>query len=356
MPDTTNAGFHAVRPTFNVGGEENAALAEGLLRLEIVETVHGLYRCEAVFGNWGNKDGGTGFLFFDRATLDFGKDFKVKTGADVIFDGRIMGLEASFPEGAPPDLTVLAEDRFQDLRMTRRTRTFADVSDADVIRQVAGDHSLSPEVSVNGPTYKVLAQVNLSDLAFLRERTRSVDAELWMEGSTLRAQTRANRRGAALELTHGHELRAFTVLADLATQRSSVTANGWSVSDKQALRHEATESVVSAELNGDESGVSILSGKLGDRKEALAHTVPLNSEETQAAAESYFKACARRFVVGRGIAETQAKLRVGAVVNMKNLGPMFSGKYYVVEARHLFDSRKGLRTEFTAERAGIGRS
>ena len=37
------------------------------------------------------------------------------------------------------------------------------------------------------------------------------------------------------------------------------------------------------------------------------------------------------------------------------IGPLFSGKYYVVEVRHRFDSQKGLRTEFTAERAGIGK-
>jgi hypothetical protein len=34
---------------------------------------------------------------------------------------------------------------------------------------------------------------------------------------------------------------------------------------------------------------------------------------------------------------------------------MFDGKYYLTEIKHLFDSAKGLRTEFTAERAGVGR-
>jgi phage protein D len=240
--------------------------------------------------------------------------------------------------------------------MTRRTRSFADVSDAEVFQQIAGDHGLTANVNLDGPTHKVLVQVNQSDLAFLRERARTLDAELWMDGTKLKAETRANRRGNALELTHGHELRCFTALADLATQRTSVSANGWDVSAKDAFKHQADDSVINSELNGDTSGVSILKSALGDRKEALAHVVPTNSDETQAIAESYFKVCARRFVVGRGVAETQAKLRVGAVVDLKNLGPLFSGKYYVVEARHRFDSRHGLRTEFIAERAGLGRA
>src|SRR5258705_13809161 len=125
----------AARPTIAVGGQDDDALADGLLNLQIVETVSGVYRCEAVFGNWGSKDNGLGFLYFDRQLFDFGKAFKVTIGSDVVFDGRITGLEANFPDGRAPDLNVLAEDRFQDLRMTRRTRPFTSASGSPVRKQ-----------------------------------------------------------------------------------------------------------------------------------------------------------------------------------------------------------------------------
>ncbi|RYD64267.1 MAG: phage late control D family protein [Sphingomonadales bacterium] len=355
MADPTHA-IYSGRPRLEVAGQNQPRLEQGLSRLEIVETIQGLYRCEAEFINWGGGTRTPDFLYFDRTLLDFGKAFAVKLDTDVLFDGRIMALEGSFPAGVPPLITVLAEDRFQDLRMTRRTRTFEDVSDADAIRRIASDHGFTAEVSADGPTYKLLAQVNQSDLAFLRERARSIDAELWMDGAKLRVQSRASRRASAITLTLGRELQSFHATADLATQRTSVTANGWDVSAKTALQHEAGESVIRGELNGDTSGVSILKSAIGERKEAVAHTVPLNTSEAQSVAESYFKNCARRFVICRGTATTQAKLRVGALVDLKALGPLFSGKYYVVESRHLFDSTRGLRTEFTAERAGLGRA
>jgi phage protein D len=354
MPDDTTS-LHDSRPVIYVGGKEEPDLGGGLLNLLISEHTTGLYRCEAKFGNWGQKSGKADFLYFDRRTLDFGKSFQVKLGGDTLFDGRIMGLEADFPEAGPPTINVLAEDRFQDLRMTRRTRTFADMSDSDVMNQIANDHGLSPSVSVNGPSYKVLAQVNQSDLAFLRERARAIDAEVWMDGSTLNAKSHSGRGNDTLQLKQGSELRSFCVLADLAMQRTSVAVNGWDVSGKQALQYEATDSAISSELNGDESGVSILSSKIGARKEALAHTVPLNSQEAQAEAETFFKLSARRFITGRGVAETKAKLRVGNKVELQQLGPLFDGKYYLIEIKHLFDSAKGLRTEFIAERPGIGR-
>jgi len=356
MPDNSTTGLKTSRPTILVDGTENAPLAGGLLEMVIVENTSGLYRCEAKFGNWGTVNNTTDFLYFDRRLLEFGKGFEIKLGSDSIFDGKIMGLEASFPEGQSPEIRVLAEDRFQDLRMTRRTRTFSDVSDSDVISQIANDHGLSPSVSVTGPTYKVLAQVNQSDLAFVRERARAIDAEVWMAGSTLNAKSHSSRDGETLEMTYGNQLREFTVLADLAMQRTSVAVNGWDVASKSALQYEATDSAITSELNGDTSGVSILESAFGERKEALAHTVPLNSEEAQYEAEAFFKMSARRFVVGHGVAETKASLRVGAKADLKGLGSLFNGKYYVSDVKHLFDSTKGLRTEFRSERVGIGSS
>jgi hypothetical protein len=347
--------FKAARPTISVAGEERAFLAESLTRLLVAESVDGLFRCEATFGNWGNVEGQAGFLYFDRSLFDFGKAFTIKLGRESLFEGRLTALEAHFPEGRPPELVVLAEDRFQDLRMTRRTRTFADVSDADVMGSIAGDHGLSPQIDAAGPTHKVLAQVNQSDLAFLRERARSIDAELWMEDRTLHAQRRTQRSSTPVRMTFGAELREFTALADLARQRSSVQVCGWDVANKQPLVHEATESAISSEVGSDASGVSILSSALGSRKETLAHGVPLASDEAQLRAEAHFKSIARRFVCGRGVAETSTELRVGRYAQLDGLGPLFSGKYYVSEVRHRFDGEQGIRTEFEAERPGIGR-
>ncbi|HJT26009.1 MAG TPA: contractile injection system protein, VgrG/Pvc8 family [Pyrinomonadaceae bacterium] len=354
MADETT-GLKESRPTIVVDNELNGPLGGGLLTLMIVENTNGLYRCEAKFGNWGEKNSTTDFLYFDRSVLDFGKDFEIKLGNDSIFKGKIMGLEGNFPEGQSPEISVLAEDRFQDLRMTRRTRTFTDVSDADVIKQIATDHGLTPEVDVPGPTYKVLAQVNQSDLAFIRDRARSIDAEVWMSDKTLHAKAHTGRNGDKLQMTYGNQLREFNVLADLAMQRTSVAVNGWNISNKAAMQFEATDSAISSELNGDTSGVSILQSALGERKEALAHTIPLNDQEAQHEAEAFFRMSARRFVVGHGIAETNKSLRAGSQLDLQGLGPLFNGKYYVAEVKHIFDSTKGLRSEFRSERVGIGK-
>jgi len=353
---STAAGIRVSRPTISIAGTEDTGLSQALLQLSIHESVQGLYRCEARFGNWGPKNNSIGYLYFDRKKIDFGAAFQVKVEQDKLMDGRISAIEATFPEGSPPEISVLVEDRFEDLRMTRRTRTFDNVSDSDVMSKIANDHGLQPSINVSGPTYKVLAQVNQSDLAFLRERARSVDAEIWMDDRNLNAKPRSGRNGGTVQLTFGGELLQFTAMSDLAGQRTSVSASGWDVSGKSALKYEATDSAINNELNGDTSGVSILQSAFGARKENLAHTVPITSQEAQSVAESFFRMSARRFVVGRGVSQGNAKLRVGAYVDLKGLGPLFEGKYYLAEVRHTFDSAHGFRTEFTAERPGIGKA
>ena len=279
----TNASpLLASRPVVSVGGQDNQPLSSGLLHLSIVETLNGIYRCEATFANWGPVGNTIGYLYFDRRTLDFGKVFQIKLNAGLLFDGRITALEARFGGDGAPEIMVRAKDRFEDLRMARR--------DADM-----------------------------------------------------------------LELVLGSALREFTVNADLDAQCTSLFVTGWDPASKSPIAQEATESAIGSELDGGESGSSILSSAFGERAETLAGTFPLDGPEAQARAEAEFRMRARRFVTGRGVADTNSLLRAGASVDLQGLGPLFSGKYYVTEVHHIFDPITGMRTGFVVQRPGLGR-
>ena len=84
--------------------------------------------------------------------------------------------------------------------------------------------------------------------------------------------------------------------------------------------------------------------------------MPVTAREGQAAADAFFRMSARRFVTGRGVAEASVGLRVGKQVELKGLGPLFSGKYTVTAVRHRFDTARGIRSEFEVERPGIGQA
>lgn len=359
MADLGSApALYAAQPTIMIDGEDDNDLSGELLTLLVEEKTAGLYRCEATFSNWGSQSSGADFLYFDRETLDFGKAFAVRAGGGdseaEIFSGRIMALEAHYPVNTPPEIVVLAEDRFQDLRMTRRTRIFEEASDRDVIDQVARQYNLQTDIDIEGPTYPLLAQLNQSDLAFMRERARAVDAEVWLEGETLHVQARGRREAESVTLTYRQGLIELSMLADLAQQRSEVTVSGWDVAAKEAIVYESGESAIQSELNGHSSGGSILSDAIGSRNEHIVHLAPFTTEEARHLAEAHYRTAARRFVSGRGICNGDGRLRVGARVTLRGVGPLFEGEYYVTAVRHIFDGLNGYRTQFNVERPGIG--
>jgi len=361
MPDSgSSPALYASRPRISVEGTEEAALAQQLQGLFVEETTAGLCRCEATFVNWGPKNGSVGYLYFDRALLDFGKKLTVEMGAGDgagrLFEGRITALEGRFSGGRPPELLVMAEDRLQDLRMTRRTRSWEQASDADVIRRVAQAHGLRADVEVSGPTHRVVAQVNQSDLALARERARAAGAELWIEGDTLKARARTGRGAGSLSLTYGEGLVEFAVAADLAHQATAFTVAGWDVASKQAVQPQATASVVQGELNGGVAGSDILQQAFGRRPQQVVHDLPVDENEARALAEAHYARAARRFVLGHGVAEGDARLRVGAELELRQVGPLFEGKYFVTRVRHTFDAVHGFRTAFSVERPALGRA
>lgn len=352
-------GLYAARPRIQIEGRAQPEMDQGVIALFAEETESGIARCEITVGNWGPRGGGTvDFLYDDRALLDWGKEITVEFGsadaAGTVFTGRITGIEGRYAPDRPPELVILAEDRLQDLRMTRRSRSWEEMSDADIARQIASDHGLTPEIDASGPTYARVAQVAQSDLAFLRERAALIDAVVWVEGSKLQFKSYTGRPEERVELTWGQRLKAFTVLGDLAHQRTSLTVSGWDPSAKEAVSHEASDSVISSELDGRESGPSILSSAFGDRPELVAVQQPVQLAEARAIAEAEFRRRARGFVTGRGDAEGDARIRVGAKVDLRGLGPLFSGTFRVTEARHAFDLSEGYRTLFRCSRVGVG--
>lgn len=348
-------GAYVLTSKLTIDGEDSPDVSQNIHSSFVEETIAGLARCELVLINHGES----GFLYFDRERFDFGAEigFSVGMGATEtsLFQGVITGLEATYMEGGGVRLTILAEDKLQNLRMTRRTRTFEDVNDEDVMQTIAQEHSLQTAFEdLDGPTHRLLVQTNLSDLAFMRQCARRLNAELWLDGATLHAAPRSARGAEPVSLAYGANLLEFQVRADLAHQCTDLTVAGWDVQAKDAIRETADDGVLGSELTGLSGGGSILADAFGERKASLVHTTPLSSEEATAVAEARYLERARRFVTGMGVTDGDPRIRVGTTLSLSQLGQMFDGDYYVVRTCHVISLDRGYQTELEVERAGIG--
>ncbi len=359
MPDLgATTLLYSARPTFRIDGTERPDLREALLALTVRETRDGLASAEASFGAWGTARGEPDILYMDREILDFGKEIRIDMGegslSAQVFSGRITGIEGRYPAARPPQVSVLAEDKLQDMRMTRRTRVFEDIDDAGIFTRLAQDHGLTPAIDVDGPQHRAIAQLNLSDLAFLRERASAVGAEIWVADGTLHVQARSRREAGRIDLTYGRGLHEFSVLADLAHQRTALTVGGWDTASAEAIGSTAGAETVASAPGSGPTGPELLEEAFGPREERIVHHALATADEAQALADAAMGRIARGFLTGRGVAEGDARLRVGTVVTLRGLGALFDGDYQVTETRHEMDGTAGFRTVFEVEKARLG--
>ncbi len=117
---------------------------------------------------------------------------------------------------------------------------------------------------------------------------------------------------------------------------------------------EAGESAVSSELNELRGGSARLGQALAERTERVGLATPLSQPEAQALAGARYRRRARRFLTGAGVADGNPAIQVGSSVDLRGVGPLFEGKYYVTQVRHTYDLASGYRTTFQVERPGVG--
>jgi uncharacterized protein len=351
----------SAKPIFKIDGQVNTGLATGCFRLEAIEDDTGLASLEAVFLNLDHPAEGkpVDFLYFDRKLWDFGKKvevaFQVDTEEKTVFQGLVTAIGGEFPEAREPELIIHAEDALALLRMRRRTRVFENSTDADVIGHVASAAGVDPDVQLDGPSHVQHLQVNQSDLDLLRERTAALDGLMSLRDRAFKAGQRSAAADPPIRLTNYNELLRFSVLADLAHQRTKVRVHGWDVAAKQATHEDADADAARAATGGSgRTGPEILTDMWSEAAEDLHLEMPATTDEARALARAAMQRRARAFVRGRGIANGNPALRVGARVDLVDIGAFFSGVYQLTAVRHWFDMNYGYRTHFEASRAALG--
>jgi Bacteriophage probable baseplate hub protein len=352
--------FAATAPVFKVDGELKRDLARDVNFLRVEEATDGMKTLELCLLAEGPRpnEREEGQLYLDGQTVDFGKSIEVSVGpadaARIVFGGVISAIEASFVNGVVPFVSVFAEDKLMSLRMTRRLKTYENMSDTDIAQAIAGEHGISADANADGPTYKVVQQWNQSDLAFLRERARLIQAELWFADNTLHFATRGNRTATMISLVLGNDLLEAQIRADLAHQRTSVKVSGYDASQRDSITEEATADAIQAEVSGGRTGIAVLQQAFGDRATFRVRNDPLVADEASAWAKAEMLRRARGFVTVSGMTNGTADMVVGSKLSLDGVGAPFSGDgYYVTRVTHTYDLVEGFRTHFEAERPTV---
>jgi len=343
------------RPLVEIDGQSFDKIDQLLLAIDMREQEGGLSAMELRFSNVASDaDGSADYAFEGEREIRLGAGITVSAGdasdRQELFRGVITGLEAEFPESSPPELVVLAEDKLQQVRMTRRTHIYNDMALADIANQVAQRVGLQAQVS-GLTTRGTWVQFNESDLAFLRRLLCRFDADMQIVENRLEAAPISDIQRQVIELEYFHDLRSVRFIADLANQVTEVTCNGWNA--LTGNRVSGTASGTNLGPGQGRRGSTLLNQTLGARSEHVGHIGVTSDEEAQALADTVFDQRARSFVTAEGSATGHPSIRVGTHLRLRGVSQRFENSYYVVSAHHRFDLQNGYMTDFKAESSAL---
>ena len=292
-------------------------------------------------------DPGTKLLDGDHFDLARAIEIRSKTANGTVIkliDGEITSLEPGFGEGMIAELTVRGYDKSHRLYREKKSKSYLNVKDSDLAKQIANHVNLTAQVDTTATVYEHIYQHNQSDLEFLRSRAQRIGYECFVSGKNLIFRKPTSRK---IEVTAawGVDLVQFHPRISLAEQVEEVWVKGWDVQKKAAIigRSGKGDLYPSLAKNTDAKGwAQTLNGS--SRMVVVAESV-VSQAEADIVATALMDELSGAFVEAEGQAFRRPDIVAGVTIKIDGLGKKLSGKYLVTSATHIYNDA-GLMTNF----------
>jgi uncharacterized protein involved in type VI secretion and phage assembly len=294
----------------------------------------------------------TNLTWLDDERLDPGKTLTIllKAGNTMqqVFDGEIVEIEPDFDQDVPR-LTVRAFNKMHRLARGQHVRSFINVTDEDLIQQLAGEVGLQAEVAPTPLVYPYVFQNNESNLSFLQKRAASLGYLLYVKGDTLYCKAPGSDQRAQ-ELTWQKDLYEFHPRLTTIQQVSSITARGWDPEAKNAIvAQQGTTSGVGAPSVGQSTSGGVLAQQAFhiDAQLLIADRPIRHSTQADQLVKAAINRQAGRFIEAEGACYGRPALVAGVFAKISKVGNRFSGSYFVTNSIHSYSVHHGYNTRFS---------
>lgn len=267
-------------------------------------------------------------------------EIKVGEGGKVVFKGEIVGLEPVYKGGDKSKILIRAMNKFHRLLRKRKSITFTNKTDQQILNQVVGDAGLSLEWKHEKTiTYKHVYQHNLTDMEFLRTRAARMGCHVWCEDQKVFVK-QPELQGAEISTLNVDQssdkgaLRVFTPRLNSSAIVNKVTVKGWNPETKELITGDA--SVQSSQLGSQTSVAG--SGDLGNEETFTVDHPIWDKEEAMALAKARLQTASLSYITGEAQVNGNPELKIGKLVkivaNAKGSDDPFNGKYYIMGVTH----------------------
>jgi phage protein D len=342
-------------------------VARDVISVSYKDSLDALDTVDLVLNNWDDASTApTNFIYavddsapyadlwtFDQDTIyevDMGYE---EAGLVPMLAGTLESLEPHYPADGAPSLAVRLVNRLKLLKDQQNTKTWTNVSTADIAQTIARSHNLPIALSTHkndddGPQPYVFQQ-NQYDIVFLMQRARRIGYEIWLQddGTLYFGPSTPGDGGGAITYKLGfhRSMIDFSPHFTMSNQVGTVKVTARDQLSKATFTGQATRADIG--LNQD------LESFVTDTIRAQTKTVsnmPLQvNGQAQQLAREVMRNIMEQMLTATVNCPGLPGIRAGTMVEITDVGSRFSGPYFVTSSTHTIDD-SGYRTSFTARR------
>jgi phage protein D len=274
----------------------------------------------------------------DNQPFQLGAEIEIKAGAigdrttKSIFKGQIAAVE---PEFGKKGCTIVARayDYGHRLIRERKTRTFQQMSASDMVRKIAGDYGLRPQISSTTVVHEFFQQSNETDWDFGWRLALMHDFELLVVDKALVFQAANKPDGSPTALKWQDNLQSFRPRMSGVQQVNTVNVRAWDPKNKANVSGTASSPTTSSKPGETRAKVA---SALGGGTTTVADRVAATASEANAIAKSTLGRIADAFYEADGTAFGTPAIKSGGQVKIDGVGKKFGGTFTVSSVTHSY--------------------
>lgn len=285
-----------------------------------------------------------------------GSEIKITLGYkdDVleVLVGEITALHPKFRRNADDLLIVKGHNGLLRLNKGRVTKGFAEMTDSDILTEIASLSGLGTEIEEVGSQRIFWVQNNQTNMDYLLKMAKKYDCRIWVEAGILKFKKIVSGDSADVILEIGKTLLDFHPVMDTASLLTKVEVRGWDNQAGEVVLGSAEAADISNIIGGSTTGNKIVSESFGERVEQITDTTIIDAQGADSLALDILTQNSMGFITGSGSCEGNYNIFPGKMIELKEIGTPFEGKYYVVGVKHIFNCSTGFTTSFEVVRNG----
>ncbi|MDQ8180555.1 type VI secretion system tip protein VgrG [Pelagicoccus sp. SDUM812005] len=247
-----------------------------------------------------------------------------------IFKGILVSHSLRIRASGRPILTLVCRHPLYQSTLTRRSRSFQELTDSDAISEILGAYGVSIDANTSEVTHESLFQYHCTDWDFCLARAQANSLLLIPtdDGATLAPLDSSQTH--ILQLQYGATIYELDLELDIRTQATEVTASAWDPASQEAL--EATASEPELPTAGNQSATDLAS--LHGQSSHFHHAGAVSQEELDAFASGQLLLQRLGARVGRVRCIGTSDPVPGQLLDIAGISDRFSGSYLISGVRH----------------------